>query len=354
MEDFNRAKETLSSEEQEVLQEFYRKKSNELKEVLMEEIKIDNEHIALVNLCYNVFTRTTQINKATGYKVVLVEPLCTLGTKNFDLMIYNEINQIAILIEAKSSVSERGKGNTIDETSKAASVALTNKDKLEVFTGNKIAKIEFAVLSFAYFADLLKEAIISKNAPLCIWAYHNIPGLIQMLKTGEDTHSEQSAGRMHSDENMRQTLLKAIPTRMGALRSLPIMPSSHIFAKLEYIRQQLFSRLDRQSSDKKWFGYSEVFSLCKQAFSPTELDDSHIERQTKVIIDSALDSALFRKINEEDEISRMEFEISYGRRNYEKFKDDYLGKRCRTKACIAALEEFKRKKGVKNLDSFGI
>jgi hypothetical protein len=55
----------------------------------------------------------TQINKTTGYKVVLVEPLCTLGTKNFDLMLYNEINQIAILIEAKSSVSERGKGNTI-------------------------------------------------------------------------------------------------------------------------------------------------------------------------------------------------------------------------------------------------
>ena len=41
-----------------------------------------------------------------------------------------------------------------------------------------------------------------------------------------------------------------------------------------------------------------------------------------------------------------------GRRDYEKFKEDYLEKRSKEKAYDAAIEEFKRKKGVKKLDEF--
>jgi hypothetical protein len=185
-----------------------------------------------------------------------------------------------------------------------------------------------------------------------LWAYHNIPGLIKLIEIREDVRSEQIAGRMHGDENIREALLKTISTRMGALRSLPIMPTSHMFAKLEYIGQQLFSRLDRQPQDKRWFDYSAVYNLCKQAFSPTELDDSQLEEETRRIIDSAVEVGLFRTINEEEETSRMEFEISYGRRDYEKFKEDYLEKRSKERAYKAALDAFKQRKGVKKLDEF--
>lgn len=130
------------------------------------------------------------------------------------------------------------------------------------------------------------------------------------------------------------------------------MPTSHMFAKLEYVAQQLFILLDRQTQNKRWFGYSEVYNLCKQAFSPTELDDSQLEGETKKIIDSAIEVEMFRVINDEKEIPRMEFEISYGRRNYEKFKEDYLEKRSEEKACNAALEEYRLKKGVKKLEEF--
>ena len=352
MEDFTHFRDGLSSEEKEILNKIHEKKAKELKEVLRREIVRDSEHLELVNLCYNLFTKTTETNKTTGYRVVLVDPLYTLKTKNFDLMLYNEVTQTAILIEAKSSISERGSGGTVDETIEAANEARSHRDKLELFTGNKIERIEFVILSFAYYTDSLKDAVISKKAGLCVWAYHVPPGRIQMLKTGEDVRSEQTAGRMHADENMRQTLLKEISTRMGALRSLPIMPTSHMFAKLEHIGQQLFTRLDRKLQDKRWFGYAEVYNLCKQAFSPTELDDSQIEEETRKIIDSALKVGLFRKINEEDEIPRMEFDISYGRRDYEKFKEDYLEKRAEEKAFDEAVEEFKREKGLKKLDEF--
>jgi hypothetical protein len=352
MESFNSFKDALSSEERHELEEIYEKKTKELNQVLNEEIVRDNEHLELVNLCYNLFTKTTEINKATGYRVVLVDPLYTVGIKNFDLMLYNESSQSAVLIEAKSSISERGIGSTIDETVQAANQALSNKEKLELFVGYKIAKIEFVILSFAYYTNELKDAVISKNTGLCLWAYHVVPGLIQMLKMGEDVYSEQSAGRMHSDEGLRQTLLKTVSTRMGALRSLPIMPTSHMFAKLEYIGQQLFSRLDKQPPNQRWFGYSEVYNLCKQVFSPTELDDSQLEDETRRIIDSAIGVGLFRRINEEDEIPRMEFEISYGRRDYEKFKKDYLEKRSKEKAYDAAVEEFRHRKGVKKLEEF--
>ena len=352
MENFAQVREALSSEEKETLDEIYKNKAKELKEVLKGEVARDNEHLELVNICYNLFTKTTETNKVTGCKVVLADPLCTLGIKNFDLMLYNETNQTAILVEAKSSISERAIGSTIDETMQAASEANSNKEKLESFIENKIGIIEFVILSFAYFADSLKEAVISKNASLCLWEYHNVPGLIKLIKIGEDVRSEQTAGRMHRDENMREALLKTISTRMGALRSLPIMPTSHMFAKLEYIGQQLFTRLDRQPQDKRWFDYSVVYNLCKQAFSPTELDDSQLEQETRRIIDSAVEAGLFRTINGEEEISRMEFEISYGRRDYEKFKEDYLEKRSKERAYKAAVDEFKQRKGVKKLDEF--
>jgi hypothetical protein len=48
----------------------------------------------------------------------------------------------------------------------------------------------------------------------------------------------------------------------------------------------------------------------------------------------------------------MEFEISYGRRDYEKFKEDYLEKRSKERAYKAALDAFKQRKGVKKLDEF--
>lgn len=352
MEDFVRAKEALSSEERETLEKIYKTKSKELMEVLGKEIERDNEHRELVNLCYNVFTKTTETNRVTGYKVALVDPLYSLGIKSFDLMLYNEANNTAILIEAKSSISERGTGSIVDDTIQAANEALSHKEKLGFFIGNKIERIEFTILSFAYYVESLKEAVISKNAGLCLWAYHVVPGLIQLVRTGEDTLSEKSAGRMHADENMRQALLKTISTRMGALQSVPIMLTSHMFAKLEYIGQQLFTRLDRQPQNRRWFGYPEVFNLCKQVFSSTELDDSQLEEEVRRIIDSATEVGLFRTINEENEIPRMEFEISYGRRDYEKFKEDYLEKRSKEKAYNAAIEEFRREKGVKKLNEF--
>jgi hypothetical protein len=352
VEDFTHLKSTLVDEEKKILDDIYEKKTFEIKERLQEEIKRDTEHLALVNLCYNLFTKTTEINKITGYKVVLADPLCTLGAKNFDLMLYNEGNQNAILIEAKSSVSERGMGNVIDETILAATELTSNKERLETILGSKMSKIEFAILSFAYYVDSLKQIVSSKNAPICLWAYHVVPGLIQLVKTGEDIASERAAGRMHEDENMRQVLLKGIPTRMGSLRSLPIMPTSHMFTKLEYIAQQLFILLDRKPQNERWFGYSEVYNLCKQAFSATELDDSQVEEETKKIITSAMDDGLFRKISEDEEIPQMEFEISYNRRNYERFLKDYLERRAKEKAFSAAIEEFRQKKGLKKLNEF--
>jgi hypothetical protein len=352
MEDFTRLKSTLIEEEKKILEGYYEKKTIEIKERLQAEIERDNDHLALVNLCYNLFTKTTEINRITGYKVVLVDPLCTMGSKSFDLMLYNEGYQNAVLVEAKSSISERGMGNMIDETMGAASEVLSHKEKLQDILGNRMNKIEFAILSYAYYIDSLKPVVSSKNASICLWAYHPVPGVVKMVTIGEDIASEKAAGRMHEDENMRQILLKGIPTRMGSLRSLPILPSSHMFTKLEYIAQQLFILLDRKPQNARWFEYSEVYNLCKQAFSATELDDSQVEEETRKIINSAIDDGLFRRISEDEEISQMEFDMSYSRRNYEKFLKDYLERRAREKAFTVAMEEFRQKKGVTKLNDF--
>jgi hypothetical protein len=267
-------------------------------------------------------------------------------------MLYNEVNRCAILIDAKSSISDRAKGSIIDDVVEASTVALSHKDKLESFARSKIDKLEFAILTFAYFADSIKQLVKEKNASVCIWSFHVVPGCIQLVRNGEDTRAEQLAGRSHVDEILRQALVKAIPTRMGALRSLPIMPSSHMFCKIEYIGQELFNGLDRSMTEDKSFGFSEVFSFCKQAFSTTELNEAQIENQTKQIIEASIESGLFRKLNEELEPSSMKLEISYGRRNYEKFKEDYLVKKCEAKAFSQALEEFKESHGFTRIDQY--
>ncbi len=139
------------------------------------------------------------------------------------------------MIDAKSSISERGIGYTIDDTHKR-SMAAANKDKLELFIGKSIVKMEFAILTPSYYALDLSKTIQTKNKEICVWAYYHEPNKIKLIQPSSETVPIMRAnGRTHSDEKLRQILLKTIEARMGALRSLQIMPTSHIFTKFEYL-----------------------------------------------------------------------------------------------------------------------
>jgi hypothetical protein len=353
LEDYNQLINKLGEAEKKSLKDVYEEKVKLLYEVWIEEIKIDAKHLELVNICYNLFTKSTDVNHRTGYRVVLVDPLCTLGIKIFDLMLYHEENQTAILLDAKSSISDRGTSGMVTDTSKASEMAYNNKNKLEEFIGKPISKMEFVIVVPAYYAENLRDAIQSKQANICVWAYFHDPSSLQLIQTvNEDVSAQRLNGRTHSDENMRQILLKSVSAKMGALRSLPIMPTSHIFTKFEYLSQNLFVELDRLPQEKRWFEYSTVFSLLKRAYSATEFDDSDIERETKKLINSALNARLFRKINNEEEIARSEFTVEYKRSSYEKFRQEYLDNRSTDKAYSEAVSEFRRIKGISSLTDF--
>ena len=353
MEDYNHLINTLGEEEKKSLKALYEEKVKSLHEVWIEEIKIDAKHLELVNICYNLFTKSTDVNHRTGYSIVLVDPLCTLGIKIFDLMLYHEENQTAILLDAKSSISDRGTSGMVADTSKAAEMASKNKSKLEEFIGKPIAKMEYVIVVPAYYAENLRDAIQSKQANICVWAYFHDPSSLQLIQpTAEDISAQRLNGRTHTDETMRQILVKSVSAKMGALRSLPIMPTSHIFTKFEYLSQNLYVELDRLPQEKQWFEYSVVFSLLKRAYSATEFDDGDVERETKKLINSALNARLFRKINNEEEIARSEFIVNYKRNSYEKFRQEYLDNRPSDKAYSEAVLEFRRIKGISSLTDF--
>jgi hypothetical protein len=353
MEDYNNLIETLGAEEKKSLRSLYETKLKALQQVWIDEIEIDAKHLELVNVCYNLFTKTTEINHKTGYRIVLVDTLVTLGIKIFDLLLYNENNKIAILLDAKSSISERGVNGTVDDTSKASLEAIANKDKIELFIGNTISKMEFVLVTPAFYAEALRDAVVSKNANICVWGYYHEPGRVQLLQpTDEEVPIQRLNGRTHNDETLRQVLLKSVPAKMGGIRSLPIMPTSHIFTKFEYLSQHLYVLLDRLPKEKRWFGYSAVFNLLKQAYSPTEFDDSQIEQETKKVINSALNARLFRRINSEEDIVESEFVINYKRSTYEKFRQEYLDNRPSDKVYAETVNEFRRIKGIKSLPDF--
>jgi hypothetical protein len=343
----------LGEEEKETLKILFETKQKALHEVWINEIRIDSKHLELVNICYNLFTKSTDINHKTGYRVVLVDPLCTLGDKIFDLMLYNETNKTAIFIDAKSSISDRSTNGIIEDTTKAALVTSKNKNKLEEFIGKTISKMEYVLVTPAYFAENLRDAIQSMNASICTWAYFHDPSSIQLIQpTNEDVYAQRVNGRTHNDEVFRQILIKSVSAKMGSLRSLPIMPTSHIFAKFEYLSQHLYVELDRLPKEKRWFEYSTIFSLLKQAYSATEFDDIGIEEETKKLINSAISARLFKKINGEEDIVRSEFVVEYKRNSYEKFRQEYLDNRPNDKAYNEAVEEFKRLKGITKLTDF--
>jgi hypothetical protein len=353
MENYNSLLSTLGEKEKETLKALLEKKIKALHEVWTKEIRIDAKHLELVNICYNLFTKSTDVNHKTGYSILLVDPLCTLDIKIFDLLLYNEENQTAILIDAKSSISDRGISGTVDDICKTALAASDNKNKLEELIGKPISKMEYVILIPAYYAKNVRDAVLSKQASICVWAYFHDPSKLQLIQqTKEDVSDQRLSGRTHTDENMRQILVKSIPARMGALRSLPIMPTSHIFTKFEYLSQNLFVELDRLPKEKRWFGYSSVFSLLKRAYSATELDDVDIERETKKLINSALNANLFKKINRNEEIERSEFIVNYKRSSYERFRQEYFDNRPSETAYKEATEEFKRTKGIKKLTDF--
>jgi hypothetical protein len=258
----------------------------------------------------------------------------------------------AILIDAKSSISDRGTSGIVDDASKAAIAAAENKNKLEELIGKPISKIEYVITIPAYYAENLRDAILLKQASICVWAYFHDPSRLQLIQQNEDVSNQRLSGRTHTDENMRQILAKSISAKMGALRSVPIMPTSHIFTKFEYLGQHLYVELDRLPKEKRWFGYSTVFSLLKRAYSATELDDSDIEHETKKIINSAINARLFKKINGETEIERSEFIVNYKRSSYERFRQEYLDNRPNETAYREAAEELRRSKGIKSLTDF--
>jgi hypothetical protein len=200
----------------------------------------------------------------------------------------------------------------------------------------------------------MKKAILPNDAKLCLWSYHSTPGIIKLVEMGEDILFEKAAGRTHYDESLRETLLKGIISRSGSLRSLPIMPTSHMFVKLVFIGQQLFLLLEKKEREQRFFKYSDVFILLKGSIGgTTDLKDVEIEEMTKDVIHSGIKVRLFRDLTPDGEdISQKEFELSYSRRDYEKFETDYISNAALEKAFGPALEKFRAKTGYKTLNEY--
>jgi len=345
-------KDKLNPPEKKQLEDIYDQETQRIKQELKDAIDRDLEHLELVNICYNVFVQSTEFNRLTGYNVRLVDPLYNLGIKIFDLALFRKESSTVILVECKSSISFREKSKMLDETIQASELAVSKQVELENSIGEQIQRMEFAICSYPYFIDEIKDLIISKDAKLCLWAYHSTPGVIKLVTMGDDVYAEKMAGRMHYDESLRETLLKGIRPYIGSLRSLPIMPSSHMFIKLAYISQQLY--LDRRKREERWFKYSDVFTLFKKAIGgTTDLTDVDIEEMTKTAIHSGIDAKIFRDLTQETEdFSQKEFDLSYSRREYEKFKSDYITGKAKESAFKPALTKFREKTGYKTLNEF--
>jgi hypothetical protein len=355
---FDDFRQTLSQDQRKILDKILEDETRKKRRVLLEHIEIDQNHLEILNFCANFFVPGQLLPGRTGYSLVLVDPLYSLGVKNFDLGIFRRENASLILTECKSSVSNPEE--LVDDLNEAVNITNERKDELEKVLGNNIADpIEFALCIPAVYADDVHKKILETQTPICVWAADLWKRKMKIFTSKEDTENEIRAGRLHRDRNLNSLLGRGVESKLRAIRSIPILPSSHMCTLLVYISELIYGET-KEPRKYGEFQYSDVFSiLTREMGRLTGLSDKDFQNLTKKILETGHRKGIFRDLAEDVlELPRKIFQISGRRTNAEVVRrhvlETYVDHNAREKAKSESIIRYRRETGVTTLNSFRI
>jgi len=353
--DFQKFRGSLTDEDQQVLDQIFREQINVQKEIIQGNIRSDKEHLILVNFCIDPFKYRSFLHNETGYLFVRVEPFYRLGLKDFDIAIYNAQSKALILVECKSSIYDGQK--EVDDVIKTIAVANDNHKLLEEIVGDEIRLKEFSICSKAGYIPKLRPAIISKNAPICLWSADIFTEILSLEKLGEDTSAEISSGRLHGHDQLRQLLLKGVKSAYGPTRLAAFLPSSHPCTILEEVCSILHLNLEKSGKEK--FRFSDVQNLLEKEKSLWNFSQEELWGFANKLLSEGLRIGVFQDLTPNvAEVSEKEFEfgISHGstRSVINGVNRRYMDFHAIKKAEEKAVDEFKARiaKKFKPLDEF--
>jgi hypothetical protein len=352
---FDDFRETLSSDQKTVLDRILDEETRQKSREILKHIETDQKHLEIVNFCANFFLPGELLPEKTGYLLYLIEPLYTLGIKNFDLGFFRRENASLILTECKSSISDPGK--LVDDLNKAIDATKSNKNAIEKIFGNKIADpIEFALCIPAIDAPIVHKEIIQRQASICTWAAAQFERKIRLLSDQTDTRNEILAGRLHKDGNLNSFLGNGVESKLRAIRSISILPSSHMCTLMVHVGELIYRGSKAQGSYGE-FQYSDVFSiLTKEMGRMTGLSEKDFDSLVTSILTTGKRKGIFKDLTDDvQELPRKTFQIA-GRRSsaetvHRDVKETYINHNAREKAESESLLRYKKEKGITTLNS---
>ncbi len=353
---FDDFKMTLPQEQRRILDKILEEQTRKKRRELLEHIERDQKHLEIVNFCANFFLPGQVLPDKTGYFLVLVDPLYSLGVKNFDLGIFRRENASLILTECKSSISNPKE--LIADLNEAIRITNERKDKLEEVLGNKIADpIEFALCLPAVDAQDVYDEILKTQTPICVWAADLWNRKMKLFTGQEDVKIAIRSGRVHRDGNLNSLLGRGVKSTLRAIRSIPILPSSHMCTLLIHVSALIYLGTKAQRTYGE-FQYSDVFSiLSREMRHLTGLSDNYLEDLATNILETGLRKGIFKDLTEDVlELQRKIFQISGRRAKAEDVKrnveETYVNHNALEKAKLESLVIYKKETGITTINSY--
>lgn len=353
---FDDYRQNLSLEQRRVLDKILEEETRKKSRLILESIESDQNHLEIVNFCANFFVPGQLLPDKSGYSLALVEPLYSLGIKNFDLGIFRKKNESLILVECKSSISKSRE--ILDDLDEGIQVTNQRKNELEKVLGNKIADpIEFALCLPATDALEVHKEILKRQTPLCTWGADLWKREMKLFTSREDAEVEIQAGRLHRDANLNSVLGRGVKSTLRAIRSIPILPSSHMCTLLVYVSELIYLKTKARGILGE-FQFSDVFNiLTREMGRLTGLSDENFETLTANILKTALRKGVLKDQTEDVlELSRKMFQISGRKTNAEAVRQGvekaYVDHNALEKAKLESLDRYKEETGITTINSF--
>lgn len=352
--DYDVFKKTLSEHEQQLLEQIFEEDVKKKEQVISEEITKDRLHLDVVNFCANLFKPDSKLSQDTEYRFLMVEPLYSSGIKNFDLAVFRNQNRSLLLIECKHSISDVK--SLVNETNENISETRAHLDELQSLLGSKIDQIEYVLCVPAINAPALVEEVADQNYPICVWGCDMFTKEIRLFSNSDDSINEIKNGRIHRDKNLNKTLFKGVVSNLSAIRTVPILLSSHMCTLLIQINLKLYLERVHYGVDNS-FKVSDIYtSLFSEYQKYSQANHEDVEKIAKSMIKIALRKEIYEDLTSEvSELKNKSFKVT-GRQNKasaiaEYTEKKYIERNARKLAKASAIKRFKKKTGFVDLDT---
>jgi len=359
----------LSNEEKSQLRKLTKGFVEYFKPAVLERInnELDNDrrHQNLIKFCAKAFAKT-DLALRSGYEFYFTEPLIEFcssheGSSCFDILLFNEFSRSAIIIECKTSIPSSTK-STMRGIEKSIKHVQSKLDYLSDIIGIQMdsEKIEYVLCVYDKDSSKVIESMKGQSKRGCessynpeqvkLWIYRPISKIMQL-----------HLNHIHNNPELTQMLLAGFDEKSSKSRfELPYSYSSHHYTILQLAiigdcyRKNL---LDQFIDDPKIIKLDDISATLERNLSLGMLPERKkelINEKVECIIKYGERYKLIEKFSDNEiRLICVGNRIDLVSKNIrDKFFKNWVEEKSNEMGKEKALEEYKRKAGIKQLSDF--